>query len=188
MLARVATMPRSLAVCASIFVGACSFEADYAGGGFRCDDGRCPAGLECSAEQVCGPPADAAVDTPDAEEPALTCVERGILTSGVSASGNTMNQSGTVSSMCNGFIMNGRDAVYQITVSAGDQLRVEIIGSLRAYVIPSCVSPAPACLENAVAISNVPINVSPAAGDVFVIVDHEVPNMVGSYSMTATIQ
>ena len=184
-------MPCSPVICVLFLVGACSFDADYSGGGFRCDDGVCPPGLVCRAEGVCLPPPDAALpdapdDIPDAREPALTCADRGALTSGVAVTGNTMSpRPATVSIMCNGFIMNGRDAVYEITVSAGDQLRVELANtSLRAYVMNDCPS---ACISNAVAIQGIPANVTPLAGPVFVVVDHENFAVVDTYELTVTI-
>lgn len=183
-------MPCSLALCALIFVGGCFFEADYSGGNFACNDGKCPSGLVC-IDKACVTPPDAAVDdahndAPDAREAALTCADPGVLTSGRGAAGNTQGRPATVASQCAGFIMNGRDAVYRITVPAGDQLRVEITGNLRAYVIAQCISPAPACVGNVAAVNMVPINVSPPAGDAFVIVDHEFASTVGAYTVTAT--
>jgi hypothetical protein len=193
-MARAGTMPRSPVLCVLFLVGACSFEADYSAGGFTCEDGRCPAGLECSVEQVCGPPADAAVDTPsdipDASEPALTCDDPGLLASGTVFSGDTAGKPMVVAPLCNGFVMNGREAVYRIEAAAGDQLLVEILqGPLRAYVIDGADCPtATTCIANAVAIRNVPATVSPGAGVAYVIVDHELAGTDGTYQLKVTVQ
>jgi hypothetical protein len=183
-------MPRFVAVCVAIFVGGCSFEADYSGGGFACNDGRCPAGLDC-IENVCRIPIDAAPDdaedAPDAREPALTCADPGILT-GDTVMGDTTNKPMVLSSMCGGFVMNGRETVYSITVGAGDSLRVAITGARKAYVIATCTVPAPACLGNTRAVDGLPITVTPAAGDAFVIVDDENPANTGAYTLTVTVE
>jgi hypothetical protein len=181
-------MPRLL-VCAIAFVGGCFFEADYRGGSYACPDGRCPSGLTCVANAcVAAAPDDAAIDTPDAREPALTCADPGVIASaGGTASGTTTARPAQLSSMCDGFVMNGREAVYRIDLAAGDQLLVTITSSARkAYVIAQCVTPAPACLGNTLATDGNPISVTPAAGPSFVIVDDENPAADGLYELTLT--
>jgi hypothetical protein len=184
-------MPRSLAVCAVIFVGGCFFQADYGSGTIACTDGRCPSGLTCSAE-VCVEPTviDAPVDTIDARIPAFTCADPGILAStGGGDTGDTTGKPFVVSSMCGGFVMNGHEAVYKIELTAGKQLLVSLASSARkAYVIASCTPPAPACLGNMFATAGNPINVSPAAGASFVIVDDENPSNSGAYTLGVTVQ
>jgi hypothetical protein len=88
--------------------------------------------------------------------------------------------------MCDGFVMNGREAVYRIDLVAGDQLLVAITGARKAYVIAQCVMPAPACLGNTLATDGNPISVSPAAGPSFVVVDDENPAADGLYELTLT--
>ena len=186
-------MPRSLAVCAAIFLGGCFFEADYAGGSYTCNDGRCPSGLTCNADRRCvlggdaGLDADAAIDAPRS---ALTCADPGLIASaGGSASGTTVGRGATVSSVCGGFVMNGRDAAYRIELAAGQQLLVVIEGGRKAYVLASCqpVPATPACVGNARATMGNPLSVMPAAGPSFVIVDDENPASESTYVLTLTV-
>ena len=185
-------MPRTVVICA-IFVGGCVFQADYSGGNFACNDGRCPSGLGCNADQRCVTPMmiDASIpDTPDARVPAFTCADPGILPStGGGDMGDTTGKPLVLSSMCGGFVMNGHEAVYKIELTAGKHLIVSLSNTARkAYVIASCVTPAPACLGNAFATTGNPINVTPAAGPSFVIVDDENPSNVGPYTLGVTVQ
>lgn len=171
-------------------LGGCFFEADYRGT-YSCTDGRCPSGLTCVATScVADVPVDAAADSPDAPPdtrmPALTCPDPGVLASGDTATGDTTGKLNKLASLCGGFVMNGRDAVYQIAITAGQDLLVSITGARKAYVIPTCTTPAPACLGNAFAIEGNPISVTPAAGDAFVIVDDENPANAGAYTLTLT--
>jgi hypothetical protein len=187
-MARVATMPRLLA-CAIGFLGGCLFEADYRGT-YACTDGRCPSGLTCVANAcVSEVPTDGPVDTVDAREPALTCADPGVIASaGGTAIATTIDHPTQLSSMCDGFVMNGREAVYRIELAAGDQLLVSITGARKAYVIAQCVTPAPACLGNSLATAGNPIAVTPAAGPSFVIVDDENPAAAGEFTLTLTVQ
>jgi hypothetical protein len=146
-------MQRSPLICALIFVGGCFFEADYDGGMLGCGDGRCPSGLTCNASDVCVAPSDAGAAI-DAREAALNCADPGeIPSAGGSVTGTTVDKPMTVSSLCGGFVMNGREAVHRVTLTAGDQLLVSITGDRKAYVIAQCVNPAPACLGNMFATS-----------------------------------
>jgi len=173
-------------------LGACSFEADYGGGTYTCSDGRCPSGLVCMANACVDPTAlDGGMDGPtdgDARIPAPTCADPGIVTSpGGTETGTTANHPMNLSSMCGGFVMNGREAVYRIDLVAGDSLLVAITGARKAYVIAQCVTPAPACLGNALATDGNPLSVTPAAGPSFVIVDDENPANDGTYTLTLTV-
>jgi len=191
-------MPRPV-VCTVVFVGlvglvglvGCSFEADYRGGSYTCNDGRCPAGLTCVAGACVDPGVGDAgfdADAIDARIPALTCADPGLVVSpGGSVMGTTTNHPMNLSSMCGGFVMNGREAVYQIDLAAGDTLLVSITGARKAYVLAQCVTPAPSCLGNALATDGNPLSVTPAAGPSFVVVDDENPSADGPYTLTLTL-
>jgi hypothetical protein len=191
-------MPRIVPLCAALVVGAvcaCAFEANYAGGRYRCSDGKCPSGLTCAAG-VCVPPDAPPIDgdaAPDARVAALTCADPGLLgATGGSATGTTANRSNTITSMCGGFVTNGPDAVYRITTVANVQVMVAIAGSypVNAYLIAPCsVAPAtPACEGNALASATSPITVTvPVAGEQFVVVDGVNPSSNGTYTLTVTV-
>jgi hypothetical protein len=167
-------------------LGGCFFDADYGdGAGITCTDGRCPSGLTCRADQTCGPPIDAPpVDA--ADDAALTCADPGELpAAGGTVMGTTSGRDMGVSSMCGGFVMNGRDAVYGLMLPAGRTVTVEITGARKAYVIAPCApAPAtPACLGNMFATSASPLVVNPAAGASYVVVDDENPANAGTYTL-----
>ena len=166
----------------------CLFDADYRGGSYTCSDDRCPSGQSCVAGMCVS--GDAGSDAPaDGPMAALTCADPGRLASpGGSAMGSTDGKPMNLSSMCGGFVMNGREAVYRIELVAGDSLLVAVTGSRKAYVIAQCVMPAPACLGNTLATDGNPISVTPAAGPSFVIVDDENPANSGAYTLTLTVQ
>ena len=116
-------MPRIAVLCASL-VGGCFFSADYPSGSVACNDGICPDGLECRANVCLAPRMDAAVDMApdmmiDARQAALVCADPGLVTAGTTVMGSTATRQSTISAMCGGFVMNGPDAVYKITVGAG---------------------------------------------------------------------
>jgi len=193
-----------IAVLCLLVVGACRFDADYTGATVLCRDDMCPAGLECREDltpPTCREPRmDAAVDMPidtmgdgnDMMLPALTCMQPGILSSGVMASGSTASRTNTVTSQCNGGVMNAADAVYRISTTAiNQQLMVSITGSLNAYVIQPCsVAPAtPMCIGTTAASSVSPITVTATTiGQYFVVVDAIPPATSGAYGLTVTIQ
>jgi len=181
-------MPRLLAPAIGFLLGGCFFEADYRGT-YACTDGRCPSGLACVANTCVAPPADAADDAatdapPDTPTHALTCADPGELVKSQPVAGDTTGKPMQLSSMCGGFVMNGREAVYRIAVTAGDSLLVSITGARKAYVIAACTVPAPACLGNALAVEGNPLSVTPAAGDAFLVVDDENPANAGPYTLT----
>lgn len=193
-------MPWIVVACAWL-LGACFFDADYGAGQVKCSDGKCPSGLSCESGTCVTPRRDAATDGDgaaddaaiDARLAALTCADPGVLAStGGGASGSTVGRSSTISSMCDGFVMNGADAVYRITTAASDQLLVSISGSFpaSAYVIQPCsVSPAtPTCLTNMAATMGNPIAVTTTtAGAYFVIVDATAAAQSGDYMLTVDV-
>jgi hypothetical protein len=179
-------------------LGGCMFDASYQSGQTTCSDGRCPAGLVCSAARVCVTPgqdastgSDASLGS-DAHVALLTCGDPGVLASGVATSGTTIDRSNTLDSLCAGAIMNGPDAVYAIAITASQSLQVSLAGSaaLSAYVLASCVvAPnTPACAGNmAAAAGGSPITASPAAaGTYYVIVDSALAAGSGAYTLTVT--
>lgn len=182
-------MPR-IALSWLVLVGGCSFDATYSGT-IRCSDGRCPSGLVCHQETcVTMIPDDIAPDIQiDAPPAALTCADPGLFAAtGGTVTGTTTGGTSKMSSLCDGLVMNGADRVYRIEMDGTQQLRVSITNMREAYVIADCV-PAPntpACLGNAYASEGNPLLVTPAAGEVFVIVDDINAGSVGDYQLTLT--
>ena len=178
-------MPWILLVCALI---GCGFDADYNGGHYTCSDGVCPTGLSCIADK-CVAPSDGAVVI-DAPPHALTCVDPGVLPGMVS--GSTTDRSSMMSASCGGAVMNGKDAVYKVAAGASQHVMVSVMGDFpaKAYVLQPC-SPSPAipsCLGGSYASMGAPISVATtAAGDYFVVVDCDIANDSGGYSMTVSV-
>ncbi len=188
-------MPWKALACVAVV--ACHFDADYGGGTYLCSDGVCPTNLSCVAG-VCrggdaGPGSDAHPDAPgDGPTAALTCADPGML-SGGSATGSTTDRTSQVSSLCAGIVQNGADAVYEVDAAAGSALHVAIAGdfAVDAYVLAPCAAaPAtPACEGDMVAMPGTPIVVDVAsAGPEFVVVDSENAEMMGTYTLTVSIQ
>ncbi len=194
-------MPWNVALCVLVMAG-CVFSADYGGGRYRCSDGVCPDGLVCTTDQRCV--ASPAIDAPtsdgdampdavvDARLAALTCADPGLVpAAGGSDMGTTAGRSSTISASCGGFIMNGNDAVYRLTVaSAGDMYLIGITG-VKAYVIAPCsTTPAtPVCVGNSFATAGNPIAITAtSAGQHYIVVDHESPATSGAYTLTVTKQ
>ncbi|MDB4958938.1 MAG: hypothetical protein JWO36_6507 [Myxococcales bacterium] len=179
----------------------CIFDANYADGRYTCKDGACPSALVCNAAKQCVAPIDASV--PDADDamidariPAFTCADPGIVTGtgGTFMGSTTAPQPDTSSSLCSGAVMNGRDAIYRVAITAGQHLLVSISTSsgtypVNAYVIASCtVAPnTPACEGAVAAASGNPINLTPAAGQHFIVVDNPNPSLSGPYALTVTV-
>ena len=191
-------MPWIAVLCACL-VAACSFEADYSGGTYRCEEGgTCPAGLACTDDGRCvAPVKDAAVDVavndvmPDATPPALDCGDPGILSDGEMVMGTTQGRANFMQSLCGGGMQFGKDAVYRITTTApNEQLVVTITGALTAYVLDACMPypDTPACLDNALASSATQITVSaPTLGDYFVVVDNSSAGIAGAYTLRVNV-
>ena len=186
-------MPRLIALAfALVASGACRFDADYTGGTYRCSDGVCPAGLVCSAAEVCEPPGDAAA-SPDAPSAALTCADPGELSAGVTVfDGTTVGGINHVSGSCDLSIYNGPDDVYRATVAAGADLEVQITGetTVRAYVITACVPnpQTPACVGDMVAQPGFALALTDLpAGDVYVLVDEVNPAGGTDYTLTVDL-
>lgn len=184
-------MPRFLLVL-TIFVGGCAFDARYAEG-VACSDGKCPSGLTCHMERcVSMIPIDMAMNEMPPEGPpaALNCADPGALTSGVAVTGTTAGGTSKMSSSCGGFVNNGPDRVYRITMNGTNQLQVHIdSGGRKAYVLAGCIeSPTtPACLGNTRASLGSPILVTPAAGPAFVVVDDETAGLSGPYTLRVQV-
>jgi hypothetical protein len=178
-----------------VLLASCGFDADYSGGRFTCSDGKCPTGQVCVANE-CVVPHDAGTDADssiDAREPLLVCTDPGILpATGGTAMGTTNMRNNTVSSLCNGLVMNGPDAVYRVTVGVGAHIGVTVSGSypVRGYVIAPCVtSPStPSCIGNVFATQTAPISVTTTfAGEHFIIVDGENAGLSGTYTLSVTV-
>ncbi len=184
-------MPRIVVAWIALTSG-CFFDANYSGT-VRCSDGQCPSGLTCFQERcVSMVPIDMMPDVPiDAPPAALTCADPGPFPSaGGTTMGTTVGATSKMSSSCGGFVMNGPDRVYQITMNGTQSLRVAIAGGRKAYVTAMPCLPAPntpPCLGNAFATEGNPVVVTPAVGPAFVVVDDENATATGTYTLTLTI-
>jgi hypothetical protein len=185
-------MPRNAWLWAPILVGACSFDAVYSGGHYTCSDGKCPAGYTCSPDKKCVTPGaiDAAIDTVDAREAALTCSDPGTFgATGGSATGDTSSRTNTVSASCGGFVMNAKDAVYKFDATLGQNVMISIAASYaaNAYVITPCtVAPGtPSCVSNAYASPGNPLSfATPATTTYYLVVDDGTASLSGAYTVT----
>jgi hypothetical protein len=185
-----------------MLTNACIFDANYTGGQYTCTDGKCPSGLVCSTPtKTCLRPIDASVpDTVhdamlDARIAALTCADPGIVTgTGGTFMGSTAAQvSSSSSSMCSGAFQNGKDAVFRVSITAGQHLMVSVSTTtggypVNAYVIASCpANNTPACEGTVAAAAGSPINLTPTAGQHFVVVDNPNPALSGNYTLTLLV-
>ena len=175
-----------------VFVVGCFFEAGYTGGTVRCSDGRCPSGLVCHLGTcVTSIPIDMAPDIMiDAPPAALTCADPGPFNpTGGTTSGTTVGATSKMSSSCGGFVNNGPDRVYRISMDGTKQLRVSIDGLRKAYVLSTCIeSPnTTPCIGNVRASVGSPILVTPPMGPTYVIVDDENAAAASSYTLTLTV-
>jgi hypothetical protein len=183
-------MPRIAWLCVAVLVGACSFDAKYTGGHFKCSDGVCPSGLTCIAG-MCGTAgsADAMID---ARMTAHTCADpEPVPVTGGTFSGVTTGRSNTVTASCAGSVMNGPDAVFRLDATIGDPITVAITGSypVSAYAIAPCtVAPGtPACIGNAAATAGNPLAFTAAfTGAHYLVVDGVNPALSGDYTLTVT--
>jgi hypothetical protein len=196
-------MPRIALACLGL-VAACSFEADYAGGMYLCESGKCPDGLVCDTLQqparCIEPRMDAAtIDTAtddamtDARQAALTCNDPGLLpTAGGTNSGNTATSGlNLVSPMCGAAVMNGLDDVYRIELPAGKQvlLSVSTPGAYQvaAYMIAPCA--ASSCLSSTYATPNNPATITTTTTTPqFIVVDSIYAGAGGAYTLEVTVQ
>ncbi len=180
-------MPRNIALCVAL--AACRFSGDYRGGDYTCKDGVCPSDLVCVAAHcvgsaIDGPPIDG-THLPDMRVAALTCADPGALP----ASGTTVGRALLMSASCGGFVMNGRDAVYKLDATLGQQLLVTVTGNfaVKAYVLAPCLATpqTPLCVGNTFATPGNPAAITTTtAGAQFVVVDSENPTLEGSYTIT----
>jgi hypothetical protein len=164
------------------------FRADYDGAELTCSDGRCPPGAQCQGGRCIRSTSDGGTDAPtDATPHALTCADpMPVPATGGTFPGTTAGRGSTVSSMCNGFIMNGPDAVYSIDLAAGAQVQIGITGQREAYLIQPCAS-SPPCLGNMRAAAEAPISLTAPAGRSFIVVDDELAGAEGEYTLTVTV-
>lgn len=190
-------MPRIALVCLCL-VGACSFDADYASGVYRCSDGNCPDGLVCEpnldGDKVCRPPRmDAAIDMPvgdgmpDARAHSLNCADPEPLDpSGDTFMNTTANRTSKVAPQCFNGVMNGADAVHVVETTPGRQMLVDVAGysGVAAYVISTC--PTNACNGNKYATAGDPITVTTLAGKNYVVVDSLLAPANGAYTLTVS--
>src|SRR5436190_7104511 len=126
-------MLRAIAV-STCLLGACFFDAEYRSGQVTCSDGKCPSGLSCSGGVCVTPKRDAAIDTPadiGTDVPAaLNCTGPGSIgATGAIVMGSTATRSSTIAAMCNGFVMNGPDAVYVATTGMNAQIQIDVTGT-----------------------------------------------------------
>ncbi len=178
-----------------MFAG-CSFKADYGTGPFTCTDGKCPSGMECDKNQICNPPRDDAgmrdAPRPDGRQTAMTCADpQPFPAAGGSEMGTTAGQPAKVSSMCGGLVFNGPESVYAIQTAAGAHLIVAITGQRKAYLLAACqtLPMTPTCEGNNFAsAAGGPISVFPNPGTQYLVVDDEVANASGTYTLTVTVQ
>jgi hypothetical protein len=190
-----------IALVLACLVGGCFFDADYSGT-IRCGaDDKCPSGLACGADRVCRAPGtvdgavgDAIADTmPDGMQPALTCVQPGILTSGIAVTGSTTGRQNNMVSFCSSSQQTAVDAVYKITTTAPNKQLVVAVSNttLSAYVLNACMQMpnTPACLGGTVATSGNPISVTAAAAaDYWIVVDSSLAAANGMYTLQVDIQ
>jgi hypothetical protein len=195
-------MPRIALACLGL-VAACSFEADYAGGRYLCDPGKCPDGMVCDTLQepaVCiEPRKDAAADAPpddvmpDARQAALTCNDPGLLpVTGGSKAGNTAtNGLNLVSPQCGAAVMNGLDDVYRIELPAGTQVLLSVSTTTAYQVAAYMVAPCSAstCMSSTYATPNNPATITTTtATPQFIVVDSVFAGAGGSYQLEVTVQ
>ena len=181
----------------------CWFSADYRSGNVACRDGKCPSGLSCVAE-VCvvatgdgggGNVHDARSDSaPDAfDMAALTCADPGTFVADNTVSGTTAGtgRTNTLSTSCNGTVMNGKDAVYKIAGTMGHQVTLTPHSSaypIAAYVITPCTPGFPTCIDNTFATDTAPATITFGAnGDYFIVVDGINAGLSGAYTLTIAL-
>jgi hypothetical protein len=188
-------MPRIALVCLCL-VGGCSFDADYAGGVYRCSDGNCPDGLVCEpnldGDKVCRKPRiDAGIDgpddgiPPDAMKHALNCADPyPFPATGGSYSDTTANRTSKLGAQCFNGVMNGPDTFHVIEPGAGKQMLVDIAASYSAaaYVISSCTTTS--CNGNTYATPGNPIMLTTLAGKSYIVVDSLIATSSGAYTLT----
>ena len=183
-------MPRFLVAMLAVSSSGCFFDAKYSEGVPCGDNMSCPSGLLCHLDRcVSMIPIDMSNEVPpEGPPPSLTCADPGNFgTTGGTMSGTTAGTTSKMSSTCGGFVNNGPDRVYKITMNGTNMLRVHIdAGDRKAYVVTSpCIeSPStPACLGNVRAQLGNPITLQPTAGDKFIVVDDELAGASGPYTL-----
>lgn len=191
-------MPWIALLCLGL-VGACSFDADYTSGTYSCSDNKCPSGLVCQANMCVAERRDAAVDVvdtmpgdaTDAQMPELSCAVPGMLsTTGGMASGTTTGHMNNLFPQCNGFVMNGLDAVYSISPMPGKQMTVTIATASGSYMVAAYVtSPcmATACVSTQYATPGNSKTYTTVAGTQYIIVDSTIAGQSGPFTLTVTV-
>ncbi|MEP6866255.1 MAG: hypothetical protein ABJE66_36890 [Deltaproteobacteria bacterium] len=185
-----------------IVVGGCWFSADYRSGNVACHDGNCPPGLTCVAQLCVAATGDGAgsnvhdarlVDAlPDTfEMAALTCADPGTFVADDTVTGTTTGRTNTISASCNGTVMNGKDAVYKIAGTIGQQVTLTPHSSaypVAAYLIAPCTPGFPTCISNVFASDTTPATITlGSTGDFFIVVDGINAGLSGAYSLTVTL-
>jgi hypothetical protein len=197
-------MPR-IALLVLCVLGGCSFEADYAGGVYRCSDqqSKCPLGMVCQPnldnDLVCQPERmDAAVDVPGMGDGMpidgppkhdLNCPDPQPLVNGVSFTETTKDRTNKVHPSCFNGVMNGLDAVHIIspgTAGIPMLVKVEAGFAATAYVLSACGGQA-ACNGNNYATPGNSISVTSLAGPHYIIVDSVYPTTTSSGEYTLTV-
>ncbi len=181
-------MKRALAL---LFMGGCFFSADYGGGHYTCSDGVCPSGLSCVQGECVTERKDAAVidsmSVIDAPPRAGVCSDpQPFPPTGGMTAGTTTGRANNMTSMCDGAIQNGLDAVYKIEATTGPIL-VTVTGSfaVTAYAITTC-TPTAACLSDTTAVPGNPLSIP--AGTYWIVVDSVNPAASGNYTLKLEVQ
>lgn len=203
-------------VTAAALAAACRFDGSYDGTHLRCSaaDPRCPDGFTCVAD-VCTEPGDA-TDATDAAGPDASVCELAAqapdndrcaaaldVTTAARAAGGTMvygDTTGYAADLapstlpgCTGSVEPGPDAIYKLTLQAGDQVALSLAPVAHdgaVYVLDgcsltaSCKGGADALGAGAIDAASVPIA---AAGTYYVVVDASLMAAAGCYALSVAI-
>ncbi|HSN28619.1 MAG TPA: hypothetical protein VLT45_20175 [Kofleriaceae bacterium] len=164
-----------------ILLAACSIQADYNKAHVRCDDGKCPSGLTCSASHVCTSGDAATGDAAqDSHVPALSCADPGDAL-GVH-DGNTTGSANHISGSCGGLVYNAPDNVYAITGPRSVTITVSSGQfAVAAYVISTCTMNLPSCEAGSAAEPT--LSLSLGSGTHYLVVDGVNAGLSGTYHL-----
>lgn len=204
-------MPRRSIALALALAAACGFDADYGGTMLRCPPGAptCPAGFTCVAE-VCTPTgaSDGGVDASACALAALapdndTCATAIDLTAaalapgGATAYGDTTGYAADLAPAtlpgCTETVEPGPDAVYRLTLAAGDDVTIALAPSSHDagfYLIDACSLTA-TCVGGADSPGaggqeQRTLTVA-SAGTYYLVVDASTASAAGCYTLTVAI-